>query len=36
MKVNDKIRIKNGYIKEWKGELQLSAGKFSINIGNYN
>ncbi len=26
--VNDKIRITNGYVKEWQGELQLSVGKY--------
>ena len=24
----DKLKISNGYVGEWKGELQLSAGKF--------
>lgn len=27
-KEGDKIKIENGYIKEWNGELQLSVGKF--------
>ena len=26
--VGDKIQITNGYVNEWQGELQLSAGKF--------
>ncbi len=26
--VGDKLRITNGYVGEWQGELQLSAGKF--------
>ncbi|HIH42682.1 TPA: hypothetical protein HA246_03490 [Candidatus Woesearchaeota archaeon] len=26
--VGDKIKIINGYVNEWQGELQLSAGKF--------
>lgn len=26
--VGDKIVIKNGYVGEWQGELQLSTGKF--------
>ncbi len=26
--VGDKIKISNGYVGEWQGELQLSAGKF--------
>jgi len=26
--VNQKIKISNGYVKEWNGELQLSAGKY--------
>jgi replication factor A1 len=28
VKVNDKIRITNGYVKEWQGELELTAGKY--------
>lgn len=28
VKLNDKIKIKNGFTKEWQGELQLSAGKY--------
>lgn len=28
VKVGDKIHIKNGYVGEWQGEPQLSAGKF--------
>ena len=27
-KVGDKVKITNGYVKEWQGEKQLSAGKF--------
>lgn len=26
--VGDKVQITNGYVNEWQGELQLSAGKF--------
>lgn len=26
--VGDKIKLSNGYVGEWQGELQLSAGKF--------
>lgn len=26
--VGDKIQITNGYVNEWQGEMQLSAGKF--------
>jgi replication factor A1 len=26
--VNDKIRITNGWVKEWNGNLEISAGKF--------
>ena len=26
--VNDKIKITNGYVKEWQGEKQLSVGKY--------
>ncbi|MEK6887168.1 MAG: SOSS complex subunit B family protein [Nanoarchaeota archaeon] len=26
--IGDKIKITNGYVGEWQGELQLSAGKF--------
>ncbi len=25
---DDTVRIENGYVKEWNGSLQLSAGKF--------
>lgn len=25
---NDKIKIENGYVKEWNGNLQLSIGKY--------
>ena len=25
---NDKVKITNGYVKEWQGEKQLQAGKF--------
>src|SRR3989344_1515160 len=28
VKVGDKIHIKNGYVNEWQGELQLTTGKF--------
>lgn len=28
IKQNSKIRITNGYVKEFNGELQISAGKF--------
>jgi replication factor A1 len=26
--VNDRIRIINGWVKEWDGQLEISAGKF--------
>jgi len=26
--VNDRVRIENGYIKSFRGELQLNAGKY--------
>jgi replication factor A1 len=26
--VGDKLKITNGYVSEWQGELQLGAGKF--------
>ena len=26
--VDNKIRVTNGYVKEWNGELQLTAGKY--------
>jgi len=26
--VGDKIRVSNGYVNEWQGEMQLSTGKF--------
>ncbi|MBN2422012.1 DNA-binding protein [Candidatus Woesearchaeota archaeon] len=28
VKEGDKIEIKNGYVKEWQGEKQLSVGRF--------
>ncbi|MBI5393137.1 hypothetical protein HZA96_04670 [Candidatus Woesearchaeota archaeon] len=28
VKIGDKIKITNGYVNEWQGELQLSTGKF--------
>lgn len=28
VKPGDKIQIKNGYVNEWQGELQLTTGKF--------
>ena len=28
VQANQKIRITNGYVKEWNGALQLSAGKY--------
>ena len=28
VKVNDKIRIENGYVTSFKGEVQLNVGKF--------
>ena len=28
VKVGDKIKIANGYVSEWQGNLQLTAGKF--------
>ncbi len=26
--VGDKVKVDNGYVNEWQGDLQLSAGKF--------
>ena len=28
IKLGDKIKIENGFVKEWNGEMQLSAGKY--------
>ncbi len=28
VKAGDKVRITNGYVSEWQGELQLTTGKF--------
>ena len=28
VKEGDKIRVSNGYVKEWNGALQVNAGKF--------
>lgn len=28
VKVGDKVHIKNGYVGEWQGELQLSTGRY--------
>ena len=28
LKQGDKIKMENGFVKEWNGELQLSAGRF--------
>jgi replication factor A1 len=28
VKVNDKVRIENGYVTSFRGEIQLNAGKF--------
>ena len=28
VKVGDKVHIKNGYVREWQGEPQLSTGRF--------
>ncbi|MDP7323832.1 MAG: SOSS complex subunit B family protein [Candidatus Woesearchaeota archaeon] len=28
VKVGDKVKISNGYVNEWQGELQLTTGKF--------
>ena len=28
IKIGDKVKIENGYIKEWNGEIQLSVGKY--------
>ena len=28
IKVSDTVHIKNGYVSEWQGEMQLSTGKF--------
>ena len=30
VKAGDKIKILNGYVSEWQGELQLSTGKFGM------
>ncbi|HEX9262147.1 MAG TPA: OB-fold nucleic acid binding domain-containing protein [Candidatus Bathyarchaeia archaeon] len=34
VKVNDKIRIENGYITSYKGEIQLNIGKFGKLVVN--
>ncbi len=28
VKVDDTVKVENGFVKEWNGSLQLSAGKF--------
>lgn len=28
VKINDKVKITNGWVKEWNGNLELSAGRF--------
>ncbi|UCG69497.1 MAG: hypothetical protein JSV09_00290 [Thermoplasmata archaeon] len=28
VEINDKIRILNGWVKEWNGNLEISAGRF--------
>ncbi len=28
VQANDRIRISNGWVREWRGNLQVSAGKF--------
>lgn len=28
VEINDKVKITNGWVKEWNGNLELSAGKF--------
>lgn len=28
VKANDRIRISNGWVREWRGNLQVSAGRF--------
>ena len=28
VKVGDKVKIENGYVNEWQGEMQLTTGKF--------
>lgn len=28
VEINDRIRILNGWVKEWNGNLEISAGKF--------
>ncbi len=28
VKIGDKVKIENGFIKEWNGEIQLSVGKY--------
>lgn len=33
VKVGDKVKISNGWVSEWQGELQLSTGKFGqLNV----
>jgi len=31
VKAGDKVKIENGYVSEWQGEMQLSTGK--LNVG---
>lgn len=28
VEINDRIRITNGWVSEWQGEIQVSAGRF--------
>lgn len=28
VKVGDKVEVKNGYVNEWQGEIQITTGKF--------
>ena len=28
IKIGDRVKVENGFVKEWNGELQLSIGKF--------
>ena len=28
VKVNDRVRISNGWVREWRGNLQVSAGRY--------
>ena len=35
VKPNSRVTIKNGYVSEWQGELQISTGKFgTLEVGS--